>query len=58
MTVFDLTTLTTTNLGQAAKPLFLTAGNTVVFRTKEGEQSTDLNSDSDFNDDILQYQGF
>jgi len=58
MTVFDSNTLITTVLPAQAESLFLVEGNTVVFRTFEGPEATDLNTDSDLDDRILQYQGF
>jgi hypothetical protein len=58
MTVYDTAALTLTPLGTQAEPFFLVEGNTVVFRTEEGADGTDLNLDVDLNDDVLQYQGF
>jgi hypothetical protein len=58
LTVFDSTTLTTTVLPAQAESFFLVEGNTVVFRTFEGPEATDLNADADLDDRIVQYQAF
>lgn len=56
--VYDPTTTTTTDLGQAADPPVLIEGRTVVFRTSEQEQNVDLNGDGDQKDAVIQYQTF
>ena len=58
MTVYDTSALTLTSLATQAEPFFLVDGNTVVFRTEEGADGADLNTDVDLNDNVLQYQGF
>ena len=58
LAVFDSVSLATTVLPAQAESLFLVEGNTVVFRTFEGPQSTDLNLDADLDDRVLQYQAF
>jgi hypothetical protein len=58
MAVFDVTTGSTTLIGQQAQPLFLLEGTTVVFRTGEKEQTADLNLDGDRTDSVLQYRTF
>lgn len=56
--VFDSSTLTVTTLPTSAESLYLVEGDTLVIRTREGVESTDLNADADFDDGILQYQDF
>jgi hypothetical protein len=58
MAVFDTATSTASNLANETELGFLVEGNTVVFRTAEGAQASDLNLDADFTDTILQYQAF
>ncbi len=57
LAVYDSASLMVTTLSSAEAP-FLIEGDTVVLRTREGVEATDLNADTDFDDGILQYQAF
>ncbi len=58
MAVYDTGAMSLTELSTQAEPFFLVDGDTVVFRTEEGADAADLNSDVDLDDNVLQYQGF
>jgi hypothetical protein len=58
MAAFDLASGTPTILAQQAQVFFLVHDEAVVFRTTERLQTTDLNTDGDLGDNVLQFEGF